>query len=103
MRRFPSVPVAAVLLLVALSAPRPAGAQAWLDNAWSYRRAIAVADPAGSTLANFQVHVVLDGHFDFTKARADGGDVRFTAADGTTLLPYWIESWNPAGSRADLW
>ena len=33
---------------------------------------------------------------------ADGSDLRFTAADGTTPLNYWIESWNPAG-QSKVW
>ena len=30
--------------------------------------------------------------------RIDGGDLRFTDSDGVTLLPYWIEKWNPRGT-----
>jgi len=37
-----------------------------------------------------------------TYVRDDFGDVRFTASDGTTLLPYWIESYTP-GVEATFW
>ena len=47
--------------------------------------------------------MVLGSGFDFTKAQSNGGDIRFTASDGVTLLPYWIESWNAGSSSASLW
>ncbi|HZV59315.1 MAG TPA: DUF2341 domain-containing protein, partial [Candidatus Eremiobacteraceae bacterium] len=62
-----------------------------------------MANPGGTTLTNYQVHVVLGASFDFTKAQANGADIRFTASDGVTALPFWIESWNPTGSSASLW
>ena len=49
------------------------------------------------------MNVVLGSGFDFTKAQSNGGDIRFTASDGVTLLPYWIESWNAGSSSASLW
>ena len=47
--------------------------------------------------------MVLGSGFDFTKAQSNGGDIRFTASDGVTLLPYWIESWNAGSTSASLW
>ncbi|HXM99284.1 MAG TPA: DUF2341 domain-containing protein, partial [Candidatus Dormibacteraeota bacterium] len=57
----------------------------------------------GGTLTGYQVHVVLGASFDFTKTQANGADIRFTASDGVTGLPFWIENWNPAASSASLW
>src|SRR6202022_2214342 len=64
---------------------------------------ITVANSGGGTLTGYQVHVVLGASFDFPKTQANGADIRFTASDGLTGLPFWIESWNPAASSASLW
>ncbi|HEV7454373.1 MAG TPA: DUF2341 domain-containing protein, partial [Candidatus Saccharimonadales bacterium] len=69
----------------------------------TYRSAITVANPGGTTLTAYQVHIVLGASFDFTKAQSNGTDIRFTASDGVTALPFWIESWNRATSSASLW
>ena len=47
----------------------------------------------GSAIATpYQVLVTLDSNnFDFTKAKSDLSDLRVTASDGTTLLPFWLE------------
>ena len=47
--------------------------------------------------------ITLDNSFDFSKANIDGSDLRFTDADGTTLLSYWIEDWNPGSQLAKIW
>src|SRR5579863_836024 len=75
----------------------------WLNSSWLYRSLVTVANPGGTTLTNYQVHVVLGASFDFTKAQPNGADIRFTASDGVTALPFWIESWNPTTSSASLW
>lgn len=74
----------------------------WLSTSWSYRSLVNISNSTGGTLSNFQVRVALDQTFDFSRAQTNGNDLRFTAADGVTLLPYWIESWNP-GTSAILW
>src|SRR5215471_6830011 len=75
----------------------------WLSSSWQYRSTVSIANAGGTTLTEYQLNVVLGSGFDFTKAQSNGGDIRFTASDGVTLLPYWIESWNAAGSSASLW
>jgi len=74
----------------------------WYNPSWSRRRAVSVPNPTGSTLTNFQVHVVLSSSFTFANAQSNGGDIRFTASDGATLLPHWIENWTP-GTSASIW
>ena len=39
----------------------------------------------------------------FTAAASDGSDIRFTAADGTTDIPYEIERWNKVGQTGAIW
>jgi len=75
----------------------------WLSG-WSYRRAITITEQSGSTLTDYQVRIELNSsNFDFSKANADGSDIRFTADDGETLLPYWIEKWDNANQQAVIW
>jgi hypothetical protein len=75
----------------------------WLSSSWQYRSTVSIANAGGTALTGYQLNVVLGSGFDFTKAQSNGGDIRFTASDGVTQLPYWIESWNAAGSSASLW
>jgi uncharacterized repeat protein (TIGR01451 family) len=75
----------------------------WLDNAWHYRRPVIIINN-GSALPYYQVLITLnDGNFDFNLANTDGSDVRFTHSDGTTLLDYWIESWDNTNHIAYIW
>jgi len=74
----------------------------WFGAGWAYRRSITVSNPTGSTLNDFQIHVMLDSTFSFANAQNGGGDIRFTLGDGTTQVPYWIENWT-SGSQASIW
>ncbi len=54
-------------------------------------------------LADFPVLIRLNAdNFDFTTARFQGEDIRFTRADGTQL-PYEIESWDAMSRKAAIW
>ncbi|UOA10209.1 DUF2341 domain-containing protein [Methylobacter sp. S3L5C] len=77
--------------------------EGWLDPAWNSRSAVTVVNPSGTDLSNFQVHVILDNTFDFTKANNDGSDVRFTTSDGFTLVPFWVETWDAVNHKASVW
>jgi len=76
---------------------------AWYDVAWTYRDPVDISNADGSVLSDFQIKVELDDTFDFTRINVDGSDIRFTADDGSTLLPYWIESWDNANNSATIW
>jgi hypothetical protein len=43
-----------------------------------------------------------DSNFDFTLAKPDGSDLRFTKSD-KTVLPFEIERWDAAAQRAEIW
>ncbi|MHC1731100.1 MAG: DUF2341 domain-containing protein [Bacteroidales bacterium] len=75
----------------------------WYNENWSYRREVAVPNAGGADLAEFQVKITLDNTFDFAKVLTDGSDIRVAAADGTTLIPFWIEEWAPALTTATIW
>ncbi|RLE69579.1 MAG: hypothetical protein DRJ43_03785, partial [Thermoprotei archaeon] len=72
----------------------------WHAPDWQYRKMITI-DPA-TPLANYQVKVELTpSNFDYSKAKSDGGDLRFYQADGIEL-DYWIENWNTSGTST-IW
>lgn len=77
-------------------------AEAWLEG-YTYRRAVTITEQSGNTLTNYTVKIVLNTSiFDYSKAKDDGSDLRFTLDDGVTTIPYWIESWNPGGESV-IW
>ena len=75
----------------------------WYDPAWNYRRPVVVTNNSTS-LPYYQVLIRLDiNNFDFSRARVNGDDIRFTHSDGTTELKYWIETWDSADHLAFVW
>ena len=74
----------------------------WLPGLM-YRRPVIVANSCGEELTDYQVRIRLDDTFEFNKAKPDGSDICFTEDDGTTLIPFWIEEWNPDSLLAGIW
>ena len=76
---------------------------AWLDG-WNNRREIIIkAGQVDADLTDFPVVVRLESvGFEFSQARLDGLDVRFTAADGTTQLEFEREL-HDAESRSGVY
>ena len=89
--------VAGFMTLVGISA-----ASEWLGE-WNYRRPVSVVNQCTDPQVDYQVMLKIDGGFDFGKTRGDGGDIRFSLPDGTTLLPFWIENWNVTNETGCLW
>jgi len=77
----------------------------WYDRNWAYREAITIDNKANtSELTDYQVKVTLNSdNFDFAKAQSDGSDIRITDADATTIIPYFIAEYDPAGKTAVIW
>lgn len=77
----------------------------WYNSDWDYRKNITFDNSAqASNLVNFPVQVALtSSNFDFSKAKTNGEDIRFTDSNGTTLLDYEIEKWDQAGEQAWIW
>src|SRR4051812_857488 len=75
---------------------------------WAYHRDVKLnttSTGAGinTALAHYPVPVQLNAdNFDFTQAKDDGSDIRFTKPDGSPL-PYEIELWDKAAHLAALW
>ena len=86
----------------AQSQPQRAGPP-WLDPAWHYRRPIIINNSL--YLPSYQVLIELDNENfpSFNLTKSDGSDVRITDIDGTTELPFWIESWNTSTQRGYVW
>ncbi|MBC8488175.1 MAG: DUF2341 domain-containing protein [Bacteroidetes bacterium] len=78
-------------------------AQAWYDSDWQYRKPVSIANPGGTPLTEYQVLITLNSSFDFTKAQIDGSDIRITVANGTTIIPFWIENWDAGTQEAYIW
>jgi uncharacterized protein YraI len=114
-----SLALVAIMLamLVPMTAePAEAAGESWLDG-WGYRAAAPINAASGAS-TGYQVlfhlyagsgtniagtyqgipatTIYTNGH-----AKAGWGDLRFTAADGKTLLPYWIES--SSAAEATVW
>lgn len=75
----------------------------WYDSGWPYRRAVAITNPCGEEVTDYQVQITLDSSFAFNHALNDGSDLRVTDADGTTIIPYWVEEWDQVGETASIW
>ncbi len=75
------------------------GSSNWYNSSWSKRAPITISNASGGDLTDYQVRVdvAYDGDM-----QSDFDDLRFTAGDGTTEIPYWIES-KTDGSNAVVW
>ncbi len=82
--------------------PRVYGVDAWWDASWQKRIKITFANAGrAENLTNFPVLVSLSSsRIDFSDVNSNGSDLRFVDADGTTVLDYEIEKWNPSGTSS---
>jgi predicted GH43/DUF377 family glycosyl hydrolase len=65
---------------------------------WLYRKPIAISN-SGDESTDFQVKVEINSsNFDYSKAKADLADLRFTDSDKLTSLHYWVESCDASGT-----
>jgi hypothetical protein len=61
---------------------------------WQYRQGITIANNAGQNVSGYQVKLTLNTKalVDAGKMKSDCSDMRFSESDGSTNVPYWIES-----------
>ncbi|QQR83574.1 DUF2341 domain-containing protein [Candidatus Peregrinibacteria bacterium] len=82
------------------------GSGGWYNPSWTHRRAITVdSTKVAADLTNYPLLITganLDANF-FSNVKADGGDIEFTAADGTTLLDKEIVSINTGSSTLEAY
>jgi hypothetical protein len=75
---------------------------------WLYSKQLFLnTSPTGADLAdnvmNFPILIRLRGtNFDFSTAKADGSDLRFSKANGVSLA-YEIERWDAVNREAEIW
>ena len=71
---------------------------------WQFKREITIEN-SGESVANTVVQIQLkNDDFDYSKAKADGADIRFSIRDNLkdAKLSYWIEQWNDNGV-SNIW
>ncbi len=75
----------------------------WYNLAWYWRKPI-IINNGGGALTDYQVKVTVNTQELITagKMEADGDDIRFSESDGTSNIPYWIESGINTTST-DIW
>ena len=76
----------------------------WLSGYTTRKKITIDKSKIDSDLTDFPVLVKLtSSNFDFSKANSDGYDIRFTSADGTTLLKYERERHDSDNEVAEYW
>jgi hypothetical protein len=69
----------------------------------SLSKTITVSSTDPAVLTDFQVYVELNtGNFDYVDSTADGRDIRFSTDGVSFNIPYWIQTWDTAGTSR-LW
>ncbi|MEO5913105.1 MAG: DUF2341 domain-containing protein [Luteolibacter sp.] len=80
---------------------------AWWNKEWTQRQPLVIDTAAaglGESVKDATVLVRLPyGSFQFEAAKEDGSDLRFVAADGKTVLPHQIESYDAGLGEAFVW
>lgn len=79
--------------------------QAYWSCAWPYRTQVNVNEVMGTELNNYQIKIelsagVLNSDYQWTE---NGFDIRILDYDDSTLLDFWIESWNKINKTATIW
>ena len=72
---------------------------AWYNSSWLKRKAITLTGGASGAQTDYQVKLTVTYDSDM---QSDFDDLRFTKADGTTLLDAWMESYTVSTS-ATVW
>ncbi|WP_342304864.1 DUF2341 domain-containing protein [Methanolobus sp. ZRKC5] len=69
---------------------------------WNFSEEITIKENSGNNLINYQIPIVLDSsNFDFSIARSEGEDIRFSSGD--KQLQHWIEEWDVSMEEAVVW
>ncbi len=93
----------AAILLSAFGEARAQSMAAWTKQAKITMNTSATGANVAGDVAKYPVPVRLTAdNFDFTQAKTDGADIRFTDAAGAAL-PYEIELWDATAKNAMIW
>ncbi|MFB0874344.1 MULTISPECIES: DUF2341 domain-containing protein [unclassified Sphingobium] len=100
--------LAALMLSMAVAAPAMAEG-GWWEKDWPYRKVVTLDTTAsgmnvpgavGRSLVLVRLH---SGNFGFSDSLDNGADLRFTAADDKTPLPFHIEKYDAQNQIAIIW
>ncbi|MES2475932.1 MAG: DUF2341 domain-containing protein [Verrucomicrobiota bacterium] len=109
MKHRSSVNILAILSVASLATGNLHAEEAWWNEAWTGRQPLTLdtgADAAGITEPVKEATVLVrlsSGNFQFQSAAENGGDLRFVSADGKTVYPYQIESYDNIIGEAFIW
>ncbi|MBU0481329.1 MAG: DUF2341 domain-containing protein [Proteobacteria bacterium] len=110
MKRFNSIKYAAAVLTAFISLFfLTDSAQAWWSEEWQFRKKITFdTSRNGHPIeeASLDAPMLLrfhSGNFDFSKAKQNGADLRFVAADEQTSLAYQIDTYDTIDEIALIW
>jgi biopolymer transport protein ExbB len=92
------------LLSILITAGTLHAEDTWWNKDWTQRQKITLntAEIGGSAGESTLLVRLSDGNI-FANAREDGGDIRFVAADGKTVLPHHLESYDGLLGEAYAW
>jgi biopolymer transport protein ExbB len=102
----------ALLVLLSSACPVLAAASSdgepapWWDKEWTIRKQVTVNVAGGLAEAVAEPAVLIrliEGDYQFGLAREDGGDLRFIAADGKTVLPHHLEKYDGLMGEGFAW
>ncbi|WP_186762854.1 DUF2341 domain-containing protein [Lentzea tibetensis] len=86
------------------SAPAGAGAAAWYNASWQYRKTITIDHTkVSANQTNFPVLVNITDADLRVFSQSDGDDMLFTSSNGTTKLSHEIESWTSSTGVLVAW
>jgi hypothetical protein len=76
----------------------------WWNSNWGYRKKLTFNNTdQDEAMVNFPVLINLSSsNFNYSKALANGSDLRFIDADGSTVLKHHNESWDTSG-YSNIW
>jgi len=75
----------------------------WKFSRKVYLNTTAAGAGVSGTVSNFPVLIRLtNSNFDFSRAKANGDDLRFTTPNGAAI-PFEIDRWDAANSQAEIW
>ncbi len=95
----------AVVISAGVFGVQPILGAGWYDVTWPYRKSITIhAAQVAGNLAGFPVLIELENDIDLiSNAQANGLDILFTAADGTTKLDHEIEQFTHGADTLTAW
>jgi len=96
--------VLAPLVVLPTTVFKTASTQEWLTG-WGFRVTISITAGTSDVPEGYQVKITVDtaSLISAGKMRPDGADIRFTAGDGVTVIPHWVEPGTINTNSTAIW